>query len=215
MNSNAEILLPLIIPLLTAIISLFFWQVLRFQRIVFMVGSFAYLIAAIRLMAVVWSHGYVTMQAGNWPAPFGITLIADLLAAGMILLTGILAFMASLYAQGGIRTPMVSNIFHPVMHFLVFGITGAFLTGDIFNLYVWFEIMLVSTFVLFTLGGSRSQLEGAIKYVAINVVSSSLFLAGIGVLYGITGTLNMADLALKLPHVEDQALVTLAAMSFS
>jgi multicomponent Na+:H+ antiporter subunit D len=214
MNSNAEILFPLIIPLLTAIISLFFWQVLRFQRIVFMVGSFAYLIAAIRLMAVVWSHGYVTMQAGNWPAPFGITLIADLLAAGMILLTGILAFMASLYAQGGIRTPMVSNIFHPVMHFLVFGITGAFLTGDIFNLYVWFEIMLVSTFVLFTLGGSRSQLEGAIKYVAINVVSSSLFLAGIGVLYGITGTLNMADLALKLPRVEDQALVTLAAIFF-
>jgi multicomponent Na+:H+ antiporter subunit D len=215
MSVNSEILLfPLITPLLTAIISLFFWQAVRYQRIIFMAGSVVYFFNATRLMAGVWDKGYITMQAGNWPVPFGITLVADLLAAGMIMLTATLALMASLYAQGGIRNHQVSNVFHPVMHFLVFGITGSFLTGDVFNLYVWFEIMLVSTFVLFTLGGSRSQLEGAIKYVAINVVSSSLFLAGIGILYGLTGTLNMADLAIKLPLVDNRSLVTLASVFF-
>jgi multicomponent Na+:H+ antiporter subunit D len=215
MNLNSEILImTLLTPLVTAIVSLFFWQSIRYQRLIFMFGSIAYFVAAIRLMTEVWANGYVTMQAGDWPAPFGITLVADMLSAGMIVLTAVLALMSSIYAQGGIRSDSVSNIFHPVMHFLVFGITGAFLTGDIFNLYVWFEIMLVSTFVLFTLGGSRSQLEGAIKYVAINVVSSSLFLAGIGVLYGLTGTLNMADLSVRLGQVENQALVTMAAVFF-
>jgi multicomponent Na+:H+ antiporter subunit D len=215
MNSGSEILIiTLLTPLVTAIVSLMFWQAIRYQRIVFMAGSLAYLIAAFRLFTEVMAAGYITLQAGDWPAPVGITLVADMLSAGMIALTAILAFTSALYAQGGIRVSEVSNIFHPVMHFLVFGITGAFLTGDIFNLYVWFEIMLVSTFVLFTLGGSRSQLEGAIKYVAINVVSSSLFLAGIGILYGLTGTLNMADLSVRLGQVENQALVSVSAVFF-
>jgi multicomponent Na+:H+ antiporter subunit D len=165
-------------------------------------------------MQKVWVSGYVTFQAGGWVAPYGITLIADLFSGGMILLTAILTVVASLYYEGGIKNQNISNIFHPLLHFLVFGLTGAFLAGDVFNLYVWFEVMLVSSFVLFTLGGSRSQLEGSIKYVAINVVSSSLFLAGIGVLYGLTGSLNMAALAERLPLVENQGLVTLASVFF-
>ncbi|MFO7923105.1 MAG: proton-conducting transporter membrane subunit [Bacteroidales bacterium] len=212
---NSEILFfPLLIPLISAVLSLFFWQSARYQRIIFLLGSFVYLLAAVRLITGVWDQGYVTLQAGSWPAPFGITLIADLLSAGMILLTAVLTLMAALYFEGSIRSRKVSNVFHPILHFLVFGLTGAFLAGDVFNLYVWFEIMLVSSFVLFTLGGSRSQLEGSIKYVAINVVSSSLFLAGIGVLYGLTGSLNMAALAVKLPLVENQGLVTLASVFF-
>jgi multicomponent Na+:H+ antiporter subunit D len=215
MDMNSDILLiTLITPLLTAILSLFFWQNIRYQRIIFLSGALIYLIAAARLMAEVWAHGYVVLQAGNWPAPFGISLVADLLSTGMILLTAILTAMAALYATGSIRSRIVSNIYHPALHFLVFGLTGAFLTGDVFNLYVWFEIMLVSSFVLFTLGGSRSQLEGSLKYVAINVVSSSIFLAGVGVLYGLTGSLNMAALAVKLPLVENQSMVTLASVFF-
>lgn len=215
MNTNPEVLLfPLLIPLITAVLSLFFWNSFRSQRIVFLAGAFGYLIGAAALLAEVWDGRYIILQAGDWPVPYGITLVADLLAAGMIMLTGILAFIAALYSLGGIRETRISNIYHPVMHFLVFGLTGAFLTGDVFNLYVWFEIMLVSSFVLFTLGGSRSQLEGSIKYVVINVVSSSLFLAGIGVLYGLTGSLNMAALAVKLPLIENQGLVTLGAVFF-
>ena len=215
MNLNSEILLlTLLTPLISAILSLFFWKSIRSQRIVFMLGVSVYLFAAVGLMMKVWAENYVTLQAGSWPAPYGITLIADLLSAGMILLTAVLAFMAAFYFRGSINDKPVSNIFHPVLHFLVFGLTGAFLTGDVFNLYVWFEIMLISSFVLFTLGGSRAQLEGSIKYVAINVVSSSLFLAGIGMLYGLTGSLNMAALAVKLPLVENQSLVTLASVFF-
>lgn len=215
MAINSEILLfPLLTPLVAAVISLFFWQSARYQRIVFLLGILIYLFASLRLMTWVWTHGYITYQGGNWPAPFGITFVADLLSAGMIALTAVLAVMSALYFEGGIKNSKVSNIFHPTLNFLIFGLTGAFLTGDIFNLYVWFEIMLVSSFVLFTLGGSRSQLEGSIKYVAINVVSSSLFLAGIGVVYGLTGSLNMAALAAKLPLVENQGLVTLASVFF-
>ncbi|MFP4366195.1 MAG: proton-conducting transporter membrane subunit [Bacteroidales bacterium] len=215
MNTNPEVLLfPLLIPLITAVLSLFFWNSSRSQRIVFLLGAIAYLIGAVALLAEIWNEGHVTLQAGDWPVPYGITLVADFLAAGMIMLTGVLTFIAALYSLGAIRETKVSNIYHPIMHFLVFGLTGAFLTGDVFNLYVWFEIMLVSSFVLFTLGGSRSQLEGSIKYVVINVVSSSLFLAGIGVLYGLTGSLNMAVLAVKLPLVENQGLVTLGAIFF-
>lgn len=215
MDINSYILLlPLIVSLFSAVVSLFFWQSPRYQRFVFLLGSFAYLAFAIRLFLLVWKNGYVTFQAGSWAAPFGITLIADLFSGGMILLTGILTVVSALYYEGAIKNRDVSNIFHPLLHFLVFGLTGAFLAGDVFNLYVWFEVMLVSSFVLFTLGGSRSQLEGSIKYVAINVVSSSLFLAGVGLLYGITGSLNMAALAVKLPLVENQGLVTLASIFF-
>jgi multicomponent Na+:H+ antiporter subunit D len=213
MNSHI-LLLPLVTPLLSAVLSLFFWQAPFYRRFVFLLGSLFYLYAATKLLIAVRIDGYVILQAGSWPAPFGITLVADLLSAGMIMLTSILAVVASLYFEGSIKNKSVSGVFHPILHFLIFGLTGAFLTGDVFNLYVWFEIMLVSSFVLFTLGGSRSQLEGSIKYVAINVVSSSLFLAGIGVLYGLTGSLNMAALAVKLPLVENQALVTLASVFF-
>ena len=98
-------------------------------------------------------------------------------------------------------------------HVLLMGVTGAFLTGDLFNLYVWFEVMLISSFVLLTLGGKRDQLEGGIKYVTLNLMSSALFLAAIGMVYGLTGTLNMAHLALELPAVENQGLVTVLARS--
>lgn len=215
MDFSSQILLfPLVTALVSAIVSLFFWKSPRSQRIVFLLGALAYLIASAVLMQRVWVQGYVTYQAGSWVTPFGITLIADLFSAGMVLLTGILTLVAALYYEGAIKNKGVSSVFHPIMHFLVFGLTGAFLAGDVFNLYVWFEVMLVSSFVLFTLGGTRSQLEGSIKYVAINVVSSSLFLAGIGVLYGLTGSLNLAALAVKLPLVENQGLVTLASIFF-
>ena len=215
MDFSSQILLfPLVTALISAIVSLFFWKSPQSQRLVFLLGALAYLVASVMLMQRVWVQGYVTFQAGSWVAPFGITLIADLFSAGMIMLTAILTVVAALYYEGAIKNKGVSSVFHPILHFLVFGLTGAFLAGDVFNLYVWFEVMLVSSFVLFTLGGSRSQLEGSIKYVAINVVSSSLFLAGIGVLYGLTGSLNMAALAVKLPLVENQGLVTLASIFF-
>ena len=208
------IIYPLLTPLLFAVLCLFFLRKPKVQRWFFLAGIFTYLVFAGVLFSDVMDKGIVTMQAGNWAAPFGITLVSDLLSSGLILLTAVLAFLTGIYSMGGINQSGISTIFYPVLLFLVFGLTGSFLAADIFNLYVWFEVMLVSSFVLFTLGGKKDQLEGSIKYVAINVVSSSLFLAGIGLIYGLTGSLNMAALHLKIPLVDNQAMVSVAKIFF-
>src|SRR5687767_340783 len=104
--------------------------------------------------------------------------------------------------------------YYPLVHALLLGVCGAFLTGDLFNLYVWFEVMLMASFVLLVLGGERPQMHGGIKYVTLNLVSSSLFLAAVGILYGLTGTLNMADLARKLDGLGHTGPVTAVAMLF-
>src|SRR5690606_6674669 len=98
--------------------------------------------------------------------------------------------------------------------FLIMGLNGAFLTGDIFNLYVWFEIVIISSFVLMTLGGRKPQMEGAIKYVAMNMLASIIFLTAIGILYGMTGSLNMADLAGKVARIENRGLVNVTGLLF-
>lgn len=205
---------PLITPLFFAIACLFFFTRPKVQKWIFLAGILTYLIVSVFLFSEVLSGGVISIQAGNWPTPFGISLAADLLSSGLIFVTAILAFITSIYSLGGIDKPDLSSIFYPVLLFLIFGLTGAFLAADIFNLYVWFEVMLVSSFVLFTLGGKKDQLEGSMKYVAINVISSSLFLAGIGLVYGLTGSLNMAALHLKIPLVENQALVSVAKAFF-
>ncbi|CEN40336.1 Na(+)/H(+) antiporter subunit D (fragment) [Capnocytophaga canimorsus] len=104
--------------------------------------------------------------------------------------------------------------FLPIFHFLLLGLNGAFLTGDIFNLYVWFEIIIISSFVLLTLGGEKAQLEGAVKYFTLNILASVFFLTALAVLYGITGTLNMADLHAKMAAVENRGLVQITALLF-
>ena len=100
------------------------------------------------------------------------------------------------------------------MHLLLAGVAGSFLTGDIFNLYVWFEVMLIASFALLILGGERAQMEGAVKYVTLNLLSSAIFLSAIGLLYGITGTLNMADIAVKLGAAENTGMVDVIAVMF-
>jgi Formate hydrogenlyase subunit 3/Multisubunit Na+/H+ antiporter, MnhD subunit len=104
--------------------------------------------------------------------------------------------------------------YYAIFHILLMGVCGAFLTGDIFNLYVWFEVMLIASFVLMVLGGERAQLEGGIKYVTLNLMASALFLAAVGILYGVTGTLNMADLAHRLGRVSSPGLMTALALMF-
>ncbi|KZY24970.1 NADH/ubiquinone/plastoquinone, partial [Alcanivorax sp. HI0035] len=117
------------------------------------------------------------------------------------------------YSLGTISIAHRKAGYFPLMHLLLAGVNGAFLTGDIFNLYVWFEVMLVASFSLLILGGERAQMEGAVKYVTLNLVSSALFLSAIGLLYGLVGTLNMADIAVKLGEV-DTGMTTVIAMLF-
>ena len=154
------------------------------------------------------------MQAGDWPAPFGITFVSDTFSSVLVLLTSIVALSVSLFSTAAVSTNRIRYGYFAIFHFLIMGLNGAFLTGDIFNLYVWFEIVIISSFVLMTLGGRKPQMEGAIKYVAMNMLASTIFLTAIGILYGITGSLNMADLAVKVAQIENRGLVNVTALLF-
>jgi multicomponent Na+:H+ antiporter subunit D len=153
---------------------------------------------------MVWSHvwtlGTQTLQVGSWKAPFGIVLVSDLFSASMVLITGFTAFCVSLYLWLEEKAREKAHGKTSVRYFIIFqtllmGVCGAFLTGDLFNLYVWFEVMLMSSFVLMAFEGQKHQLEGGLKYTILNLLASNIFLVGVGLLYASTGTLNMAHLA--------------------
>lgn len=205
---------PVLIPLASSVGCLLLWRHRNAQRALGLLAAFALLASGISLLLSVERDGIQAVQIANWPAPFGITVVADLLSAIMVTITGVIGSAAAVYSLAGIDAQHESFGFHPLFHFLLMGICGAFLTGDLFNLYVWFEVMLIASFVLLVLGGERQQIEGAFKYVALNLVSSALFLAGVGLLYGATGTLNMADMARRISSTEGNGLVTVIAMLF-
>ena len=204
---------PVLLPLLTAIASLFFHN--RTGRAtVGIAGVGLVLIASVGLIAHVAEEEILVVAFGGWEAPFGIAFVADRLSSCMVLISAIIAFSVSIYALGDTDTDSESGLFYPLVNFLLVGVNGAFLTGDLFNLYVWFEVMLIASFVLLTKGGTAQQYEGGFKYVAINLVSSALFLAGLGILYGKLGTLNMADVAAKLGETESGLLINSTAVLF-
>ncbi|MBO6602233.1 MAG: Na+/H+ antiporter subunit D [Roseicyclus sp.] len=204
---------PLIIPFATAVLAFLFRNGPE-GRWISVMGSAALLIASGLLMQAVLAEGVVAGQMGNWPAPFGITLVADLLSAVMVVITGITGLAVAVYALADIEERLEKLGYHALFQVLLAGVCGAFLTGDLFNLYVWFEVMLIASFGLLILGGRRQQLDAGIKYVTINLVSTILFLAGIGLLYGMTGTLNLADLHLAVQEVENKGLLTVVAVMF-
>ncbi len=208
------ILYPILNQLFFAIVMLFFWTSPFWQRIISMIGSLSGLIIAINVFSTVWNDGILIYNAGNWAAPFGITFVGDMFAATMVLLTAICGIAVSIYSAGTVDKERLSFGYFPILHFLLLGLNGAFLTGDIFNLYVWFEMIIISSFVLITLGGEKKQLEGAIKYFTLNIFASVMFLTAIAVLYGLVGTLNMADLAVKVATIENRGLIEVTALLF-
>ncbi|MBB03694.1 MAG: Na+/H+ antiporter subunit D [Planctomyces sp.] len=214
MSSEVAVIFPIALPLATMVISLLTWKSVAAQKWTGMVGSTLLFASAAVLMWLVQRDGILVMQVGDWPAPFGITFVADRLSSIMVLLAGLVMFAVSIYSLATIDERRIRFGFFPLVQLLVMGVCGAFLTGDLFNLYVWFEVMLIASFVLLTLGGEQKQLEGALKYVTLNLMSSAAFLAAIGVIYAATGTLNMADLAIKLRSFPDEGIVTVLAMLF-
>jgi multicomponent Na+:H+ antiporter subunit D len=209
------VVFPLLAPLVTAAIGFVVWRNVRLQAIVGVLGSVAHVVAAAVLLSAVIDKGVVAAQAGQWPAPWGITLAADLFGATMVLIGAVVGAAVCVYSLGDIDRADRSLGYFPLVHVLLAGVTLSFLTGDLFNLYVAFEIMLLASFVLLAIGGAREQIEGAFKYVAINLVGSLVFLMGAGLTYAVAGTLNFADLAVHLPAVaaEKPAMVlTIAAM---
>lgn len=204
---------PIIIPFATAVLAFLFRHGPE-GRWLSVLGSAGLLVASIILMTHVWADGVVAAQMGGWPAPFGITLVADLLSAVMVVITGITGLAIAIYALADIEERKEALGYHALYQVLLAGVCGAFLTGDLFNLYVWFEVMLISSFGLLVMGGNRQQLDGGIKYVTLNLVSTVMFLSGIGLLYGMTGTLNMADLHTAVQTVENPGLLVTIAVMF-
>lgn len=165
------------------------------------------------LLMQVMADGPITMMMGRWLPPFGIAITVDLTGALMALAAAIVAFCGALYAHVEINTSGRRYGFYPLLMLLMAGVCGAFLTGDIFNLYVWFEVLLISSFGLLILGSEREQIDGALKYAVLNLMATTLFLITVGYLYAIFGTLNMADIAMKVRDYADTApLMTLTAL---
>lgn len=212
--NNPFILLPIILQLFTAVVLLFFWKSTTWQKRFSIVFSSVSLVTSSWLFSRVWTEGIQISNMGNWEAPFGITFVADLLAVTLVLLSSIAGLAVSIFSSASMREERLKFGYYPILHFLIMGLQGAFLTGDIFNLYVWFEVIIITSFVLMTLGSKKQQLEGALKYVSLNLLASSIFLTGIGFLYGLTGSLNMADLAIKIQEVENRGLVQVTASFF-
>lgn len=212
--NNTLIVLPVIIQLATAIILIFFWGKTAIQKIISIISGVINVGIAVWLFQFVWRDGIQLMHGGGWQAPFGITFVADVFSSVMVLLTAICGIAVIQYATGSIRNKLAKFGFYPILHFLIMGLNGAFLTGDIFNLYVWFEVVIISSFVLITLGGEKIQIEGAVKYVTMNLLASIIFLTAVALLYGLTGSLNMADLSQKVALVENRTLVNVTAALF-
>lgn len=166
------------------------------------------------LFGEVYNNKILTLQAGNWRPPFGISFVADTFSTTMILLASLSSAAVTVFSSVTIKKARMKFGYFPSFHFLLMGLNGAFLTGDIFNLYVWFEVIIISSFVFITLGGKKSQIEGAVKYFTLNFLASMIFLTAIAVLYGLAGSLNMADLSGKIQNIQNHGLVQVTAILF-
>lgn len=207
---------PIIIPMLTAALSLAFtrWDrrtSVKWQRNLAAAAIVLNLAVALLLLNHTLSGNRLVLQMGGWSAPFGITVIADGLSSTLLTLTAILAAAALLYGAGTLDQRERMS-FYPLLLFLIMGVNGAYLAGDLFNLYVFFEVLLMSSFVLLTLGGQAGQINGGIRYVVLNLLASMLFLAAAGVAYGALGTLNLAQLALRIPLAPPAVQTLLAGL---
>ncbi|MDF7823166.1 proton-conducting transporter membrane subunit [Pontiellaceae bacterium B12227] len=206
--------LPIIIPLAGAVLCMLARRNIAVQKGLALITSVFILLTSLAIFAQTKDGTIAVMNVGSWQAPYGITLAIDMLSSVMLLLVGVLSVGVSVYACFDLDVTRMKFGFFPLMLILLMGVNGAFVTGDLFNLYVWFEVLLTASFILLALGGERAQLAGSIKYVTLNLLSSALFLAGIGILYGMAGTLNLAELAHLVKDGARGDLLTMVAVMF-
>ncbi len=198
---NHWITLPTLIPAFTAVVLLLGARLeLATQRSISVLSTLALIGVSFALVWQAASGDYVAYELGNWPAPFGIVLVLDRLSALMVLLTALVGLPALLYAVHGWDTK--GKNFHALFQFQLMGLNGAFLTGDIFNLFVFFEILLIASYGLILHGGGERRVRAGMHYVVFNLTGSAFFVVALGVIYGAFGTLNMADLALRVPQAD-------------
>jgi multicomponent K+:H+ antiporter subunit D len=216
--------LAVLLPVLTAVLLLLLGDhgggvhtTIRGRQLMLRVRTVSLLSAALGL----WIAVLLLMQAsagelmvyrmGDWPAPFGIVLVVDRLSALMLMLTSCIALPVLIYASGGWDAH--GRHFHALFQFQLMGLNGAFVTGDLFNLFVFFEVLLIASYVLLVHGQGRERFRVGVHYVVLNLAASALFLIGVALIYALTGTLNMADLALRVPLVSGPDAAVLQAAS--
>jgi len=194
---NHWIILPILIPAVVApLLAMSVRHDIVLARIFSMMSTVALLLLGVGSVAISSSGDIFIYSLGNWPAPIGIVLVLDKLAAMMLVVTALLGVCVLLYSMGG--SDREGEHFHPLFQFQLMGLNGAFLTGDLFNLFVFFEVLLIASYGLMNHGGGPARLRAGLQYMTINLVGSSIFLVALGLIYGITGTLNMADVAVKM-----------------
>jgi multicomponent Na+:H+ antiporter subunit D len=211
--NGALVAAPIIVPLTAAAVVMIGFRSARVQRLAGLTGAGLILAAAMALAGLVWTSGPQAAHVGGWPPPFAITLVADTLAALMVLLSCIVGMAVAVYSLTDVDPRRLEMGYFGLVMVLLAGVNGAFLTADLFNLYVCFEVMLMASFVLMVICGDRHQKEGSLKYVTLNLVSSALFLAGVGIVYGATATLNLAELSQRMPAVAAQRPELTAALA--
>ena len=202
---------PVAIPAGAAALTLLLRRRPALQRGVMEVAVALTLVAAVLLLARAARGGTLVMSFGGWGAPFGITFVADLLGAALATAAGLVALAVAVFARAEIRSRRRRAGFDPLFLGMLAAVSGAFLTGDLFNLYVWFELMLVTAVGLVTLDRRRAQIDGALRYAAMSMMGATFMLVGIGLLYGVAGTLDLAHLSATLAgHPPSVALTTAA-----
>ena len=208
------IIAPVALPaILAPLIVLLMRYDLRLQRLFGLAGTAALALLSVTLLSAATTNPAEAYHLGNWPAPFGIVLVLDRLSALMLVLTAVLALAVQAYAVAT-GWDARGRHFHALFLFQLMGLNGAFLTGDAFNLFVFFEVLLIASYGLMIHGAGGDRLRAGVQYIAFNLIASTLFLFALATIYGVTGTLNMADLAVKVAALPegDAALVRVAAI---
>lgn len=209
---NNLIVLPLLLPLLSAIILVFLRKQVAVQRSISGISALLNIVIAVILVGQIQSDGIQTLYMGGWIPPYGIVFVADMFAGLLILTASVVGAACIFYSFSSIGEERERMYFYPLLQFLLAGVYGSFLTGDLFNLFVCFEVMLISSYALIVLGGSKRQLRESIKYMLVNILSSALFVTAVAYLYGALGTLNMAHLSQRVAEAGQGGMLNVIAI---
>ncbi|WP_342442170.1 Na+/H+ antiporter subunit D [Lysinibacillus sp. FSL K6-0075] len=208
------IVLPLIVPVITAILLVFLKEHVMLQRIISLLTLSFIIIISIILLVEIQEQGVMRIDFSGWAPPFGISFVADSFATLLVLVANLVALICMLYAIFTMELRYEKMYFYSFTLLMIAGVNGSFLTGDIFNLFVCFEVMLLASYALISLGGEKIQLREALKYVLINIVASWIFLVALAFLYGTVGTLNMAHISVRVMEAGANPLITTVALIF-